>query len=228
MANEIRDAFNTVYADGPTGNPDEPDKYQVREIVGGTIQDQVDEAKALAQGAAEGYVIGTTWTALAAIVGTRAGQPGRVPTSDSGTHTDPVVGGAVSNSGEYAWSVSPGGWRRVGDVIDPSVLAPKNSPVFTGTPVAPTPSATDRSTKIATTENVKTSVETVAIDLPFVAQRAHSFPDAAGVPLAGILDDGRVVGYRRSGGVLVCFGDSITAFPIIQTGSPAASGSRVR
>ncbi|RVP32276.1 SGNH/GDSL hydrolase family protein [Sinorhizobium meliloti] len=212
MANEIRDAFNTVYADGPTGNPDEPDKYQVREIVGGTIQDQVDEAKALAQGAAEGYVIGTTWAALAGIVGTRAGQPGRVPTSDSGTHTDPVVGGTVSNSGEYAWSVSPAGWRRVGDVIDPSVLAPKNSPVFTGTPVAPTPSATDRSTKIATTENVKTSVETVAIDLPFVAQRAHSFPDAAGVPLAGILDDGRVVGYRRSGGLLVCFGDSITAF----------------
>lgn len=50
--------------------------------------------------------------------GTRAGQPGLVSVYDTGTHTDPVVGGTVPNSGEYTWSASPAGWRRVGDVID--------------------------------------------------------------------------------------------------------------
>ncbi|GCA53198.1 hypothetical protein KGO5_05667 [Sinorhizobium sp. KGO-5] len=212
MANEIRDAFNTVYADGPTSDPADPDKHEVREIVGGTIQDQVDQAKALAQSAAEGYVIGSTWATLATINGTREGQPGRVPTSDSGTHTDPVVGGTVPNSGEYTWSTSPAGWRRLGDVIDPSVLAPKNSPTFTGTPTGPTPSTTDRSTRLATTDNVKANIETITVDVPLFAQRVHTVRGADGVDLSATLDDGRVVGYRRSGGSLVCFGDSITEF----------------
>lgn len=45
MANEIRDAFNTVYSDGPSGSPDSPPKPDVRGIVGQTIQDQFDGLK---------------------------------------------------------------------------------------------------------------------------------------------------------------------------------------
>lgn len=233
MANEIRDAFNTVYADGPSSNPDEPDKYQVREIVGGTIQTQVDAsfeasdaAKALTEataaqlrqemdalsgeieGAAEGLRSAETWVALNAVPGTVALQPGRVALSDAGTHTDPVVGGTVPNQGEYRWSTSPAGWKRIGDVLDPDGLAPIDSPSLTGTPTAPTPDTRDSSTRLATTA----ALASVGADVPLVAQRAHVFPDVSGVPLAGVLDDGRVVGYRRSGGKLVCFGDSITAF----------------
>lgn len=42
MANEIRDAFNTVYADGPSGSPSQPEKSQIRSEVGGAIQTAVD------------------------------------------------------------------------------------------------------------------------------------------------------------------------------------------
>ena len=65
------------------------------------------------QGAAAGNVSAATWSALTAIVGTRAGQPAAVADTDTGTHADPVVGVTVSNAGEYAWSTSPAGWRWV-------------------------------------------------------------------------------------------------------------------
>ncbi|RWE96478.1 SGNH/GDSL hydrolase family protein [Mesorhizobium sp.] len=42
MANEIRDAFNTVYADGPVLSPTNPDKKDIR-IIGGLLQDTVDD-----------------------------------------------------------------------------------------------------------------------------------------------------------------------------------------
>lgn len=51
-----------------------------------------------------------TWAQLSAVAGTRAGQRGYVET-DAGTHTDPVVGGTVQNTGVYMWSASPAGWR---------------------------------------------------------------------------------------------------------------------
>ncbi|TIX67410.1 MAG: hypothetical protein E5V25_14485, partial [Mesorhizobium sp.] len=41
MADEIRDAFNTTYQDGPVGSPTEPPKSAVRSI-GGIIQNEVD------------------------------------------------------------------------------------------------------------------------------------------------------------------------------------------
>ncbi len=64
-------------------------------------------------GAEAGLVSAETWAVLAAIAGTRAGQPGRVIGPDAGTHTDPVVGGTVANTGEFRWSVSPAGWKRI-------------------------------------------------------------------------------------------------------------------
>src|SRR5690606_9909956 len=74
------------------------------------------------EGSAAGAVQFATWAELSAIEGDREGQPGRVALSDGGTHTDPVVGGTVDNSGEYSWSVSPAGWHRVADLFNPAGL----------------------------------------------------------------------------------------------------------
>jgi len=51
-----------------------------------------------------------SWAGLAAIVGEYAGQSAAV-FDDAGTHTDPVVGGTVQNTGRYRWSTSPAGWK---------------------------------------------------------------------------------------------------------------------
>jgi len=53
-----------------------------------------------------------TWTELAAVTGS-AGQGAEVLPTDTGTHTDPVVGGTKANAGTYIWSVSPAGWKWV-------------------------------------------------------------------------------------------------------------------
>jgi len=42
-----------------------------------------------------------------------AGTLAEVPTTDTGTHTDPVVGGTVANTGIFRWSPSPAGWQRL-------------------------------------------------------------------------------------------------------------------
>lgn len=54
---------------------------------------------------------------------------------------------------------------RLGDIVR---LAPLASPAFTGTPTAPTPTADDNSTRVATTAFVKTAVEGVTPNLDYV------------------------------------------------------------
>lgn len=55
-----------------------------------------------------------TWVILNGLTGASVGQGAEVLDSDTGTHTDPVVGGTVSNAGRYTWSASPAGWQRIG------------------------------------------------------------------------------------------------------------------
>lgn len=58
-----------------------------------------------------------TYAELAAVTpATGAGTPAEVPTTDTGTHTDPVVGGTVNNTGIFRYSASPAGWERIADV----------------------------------------------------------------------------------------------------------------
>ncbi|WP_072379805.1 hypothetical protein [Novosphingobium sp. NDB2Meth1] len=57
-----------------------------------------------------------TWAALSAATGMVSGDRARVRASDTGTHTDPVVGGTVKNAGDYTYSASPAGWQRTGDL----------------------------------------------------------------------------------------------------------------
>jgi hypothetical protein len=91
-------------------------------LSGTRIDGVVSTLTAEIEGAAAGTVLAATWTALSALNGTRAGQPAEVPVTDTGSHTDPVVGGSAFNSGKFAWSTSPAGWRRVGPVADPTAV----------------------------------------------------------------------------------------------------------
>lgn len=54
-----------------------------------------------------------SWPALAASPAPTAGTLALVFT-DTGTHTDPVVGGTVSNSGLFSYSTAPAGYKRIG------------------------------------------------------------------------------------------------------------------
>jgi len=68
--------------------------------------------------AAAGLVRTDSWPALMAIVGTRSGQPADCVTTLTTTHTDPVSGAVVADAGQYAWSTSPAGWNRIGDLAE--------------------------------------------------------------------------------------------------------------
>lgn len=72
------------------------------------------EAESAIESAEIGRIDQVTWAELSAITGSAVGQPAQVLGPDASTHTDPVVGGSVSNVGSYIWSASPAGWRRVG------------------------------------------------------------------------------------------------------------------
>ncbi len=48
MAGEIQAAFDTVYADGPSSSPDQPDKGRIRGELAPVIQRQMDEVRSLA------------------------------------------------------------------------------------------------------------------------------------------------------------------------------------
>lgn len=116
---DIKTAADAAFRDHVIGGvassgAHEPVKSEIR-LVFETVETQI-------AGVSEGYVTAPTWAGLVALPGVRAGQPGRVPATDTGSHTDPVVGGSVPNSGEFVWSASPAGWRRLGDVIDAATL----------------------------------------------------------------------------------------------------------
>lgn len=122
----IKDNARSTFADGPIGYPLNPSKAEIRQLFD-LVDDEIVDAQTAVEGAAAGLVLRPNWAALVATPGTRTGQPGRVPSTDNGTHTDPVIGGTVANSGDYAWSTSPVGWRRVSDVIDANAIDAKKA-----------------------------------------------------------------------------------------------------
>jgi hypothetical protein len=58
----------------------------------------------------------STYALLALATSYAAGTAAEVMLTDTGTHTDPVIGGTVSNNGVFRWSTSPAGWQRMGDL----------------------------------------------------------------------------------------------------------------
>ncbi len=91
-----------------------PDKADVRALWA--------EVDAQIEAAAAGIKQVATWAELNAITGTAEGQAGVVTGTDAGSHTDPVVGGSVSNVGRYSWSASPAGWQRVDGYLPSTTL----------------------------------------------------------------------------------------------------------
>ncbi len=98
-------AFRDYVDDGyPGSGYNQPDKQEIRDTI-----DKIDSIVSGLEVSGD-TVTKATWVQLLAIAGTRNGQRGYVE-ADSGTHTDPVVGGVVPNAGIYTWSTSPAGWR---------------------------------------------------------------------------------------------------------------------
>ena len=65
-------------------------------------------------------LVATTWTQLAAITPTVGNSAGAIVIdADTGTHTDPVVGGTVTNGGLYSY-VTGSGWKRVASTVSQS------------------------------------------------------------------------------------------------------------
>lgn len=91
---------------------------------------------ASAEAAAAGQLTLPTWAALSSIAGTRANQRAEV-VNDTGSHTDPVVGGTVANGGIYAWSTSPQGWRWLSETGIASLQASKADKVVLESRVGP-------------------------------------------------------------------------------------------
>ena len=97
-----------TYFYGPSGDPEanmsKTDGMVLFETIDGAISSQSAITYAVA-----------AWVSLSAITGASEGVGAVVVGSDTGTHTDPVVGGVVQNAGVYSWSTSPAGWERIGD-----------------------------------------------------------------------------------------------------------------
>jgi lysophospholipase L1-like esterase len=64
-----------------------------------------------------GATLYKTYTELLAVTGMTAGQAAMVFV-DTGTHTDPVVGGTVPNTGIFRYSTSPVGWERISGLVN--------------------------------------------------------------------------------------------------------------
>lgn len=83
-----------------------------------------------------GYKVFTTYAAAVAALGTMEANEAVIVIGDSGTHTDPVVGGTVSNSGRFA--------RRAGGLerIDDYTATAQKFTIATVPPASPTSGTT--------------------------------------------------------------------------------------
>lgn len=122
MADEIRDAFNAVYADGPVGNASEPQKSEIRSRVGGAIQTAVDGLDAR----------------VSVVEGTVGGLPGEVDAL--GERVDDVEAALIAGIKPAKQSVRLLMTTNVdittamenGDTLDALVLATGNRVALTG------------------------------------------------------------------------------------------------
>jgi len=154
-------------------------------------------------------IVQDTWVHLSAITGTFLGEKAEVY-GDGGTHTDPVVGGSVSNTGVYAWSVSPAGWKWLSaDAL--SAKANIASPTLTGTPAAPTATPGTNTPQIATTAYVQTELGAKApIDSPALTGNPTTPTQSSGNSSTKIASTAFVGGEIASKAVRFDTGQSLT------------------
>lgn len=109
--------------------------------------------------------------------------------------------------------------------------APTNSPVFTGTPTAPTPSLGDNTTKIATMEAIQAAVTALVNSAPATLDTLNELAAALGddanfaATIAGQLAGKASIASLLSGGVTVAAVGVVTAADEFFTGSIPASVS---
>lgn len=119
---------------------------------------------------------------------------GQISVGDGATFTP-----SVDNAGVLSWTnnknlTNPATVDLAQAVLDKGLLAPIASPAFTGTPTAPTPTAGDDSTKIATTEFVQDAID---------AEETRA--DGAYLPLSGGTMTGAI---SRNGIAVKCTSDA--------------------
>ncbi len=68
-------------------------------------------------------ILEDSYADLSGRTGTVDGQPALVADIDTGTHTDPVVGGTVDNAGSYAWNAAFSAWERIGAIGEFAAVA---------------------------------------------------------------------------------------------------------
>lgn len=88
---------------------------------------------------------------------------------DSGTHTDPVVGGTVPNAGAYVYSASPAGWQRVANTIaQDSAAAAASATASANSATASAASATASAASATASASSKTAAQTAATYAEFM------------------------------------------------------------
>lgn len=133
ITTEADDVFRDMDSPGSTV-PHEPIKSEIRALFG-SVDDEIQE---FADVVLSGRLEYETWTLLSAVT-TTAGVVGAVNPADTGTHTDPVVGGTVDNAGVYRYSTSPAGWKRIGAyrAVEVATLTEVNTGTDTAKAVTP-------------------------------------------------------------------------------------------
>ncbi|GLK66999.1 SGNH/GDSL hydrolase family protein [Hansschlegelia plantiphila] len=99
-----------VSAGIPATRPKNPEKSDIRKVLGSYLVDILTDLKnSTVQGDA---VLKGSWVDLAATLGTRDGQIGEV-NGDAGSHTDPITGATVANSGRFTWDAAASAWKWI-------------------------------------------------------------------------------------------------------------------
>lgn len=119
-----------------------------------------------------------TWTGtggLTTATNMVAGDAATVLQTDTGTHTDPVVGGTVANAGVYRYSASPAGWQRIANSDAQTAVA---AGVQTG--LDRTAVAVDRNAATASAAAAAVSLAAIASALATASIAGQVYPTKAG------------------------------------------------
>lgn len=117
MADEVRNAFDTVYSDGPSSNPDEPSKAEIRSVLGGTIQTEVDKLRGLITSSTQWKPpVDLATTANVALSGEQTIDG--VQTSGS----DVLVKNQAAPAQNGIYTTAAGTWERRADANDASEI----------------------------------------------------------------------------------------------------------
>jgi hypothetical protein len=141
-------------------------------------KDSLNDLLRISTNVVNGRLLFETYADLAAHTTAPEGTPGEVPTSDAGTHTDPVVGGTVDNSGVFRWSASPAGWERIADVDAISAEG------FATSAAASAAAAAASAASLAPLVGL--------FNIETIAGYAFAMTDAVGNMVFGLTDDGEV------------------------------------